>query len=54
VIRSTLTEHGITQLTWDHPPSEPTRTTTPEALPLVERLQKLYPEPPDIVENPPA
>jgi len=54
VIRSSLIEHGITQLTWDHPPSEPTRTTTPEALPLVERLQKLYPEPPEIVENPPA
>ena len=43
VIRETLQEHGITQLTWDHPPSEPTRSTTPEAEPLVERLQKLYP-----------
>ena len=30
VIRSTLAEHGITQLTWDHPPSESTRATTPE------------------------
>ena len=48
VIKSTLAEHGITQLTWDHPPSEPTLQTTPEALPLVERLQKLYPDPPDI------
>lgn len=52
VIRSTLTEHGITQLTWDHPPSEPTRDTTPEALPLVDRLQKLYPDPPDIADKP--
>lgn len=43
VIRETLEEQGITQLTWDHPPSEPTRSTTPEAEPLVERLQKLYP-----------
>jgi hypothetical protein len=52
VIRSTLAEHGITQLTWDHPPSEPTRQTTPEALPLVERLQKLYPASPDIADDP--
>ena len=53
VIRSTLSEHGIAQLTWDHPPSEPTRGTTPEALPLVERLEKLYPSPPDIADDPP-
>ena len=52
VIRSTLNEHGITHLTWDHPPSEPTRPTTPEALPLVERLQQLYPDPPDITDKP--
>ena len=50
VIKSTLAEHGITQLSWDHPPSAPTRQTTPEALPLVERLQKLYPAPPDIAD----
>ena len=53
VIKNTLAEHGITQLSWDHPPSAPTRQTTPEALPLVERLQKLYPAPPDIAEDPP-
>jgi hypothetical protein len=53
VIRSTLSEHGIAQLTWDHPPSEPTRATTPEALPLVERLEKLYPSSPDIADDPP-
>jgi hypothetical protein len=51
VIKSTLAEHGITHLTWDHPPSEPTRQSTPEALPLVERLQKLYPAPPDIADD---
>ena len=47
VIQQTLKEQGISQLTWDHPPSEPTRNTTPEAEPLVERLQKLYPIEPD-------
>ena len=47
VIQQTLQEQGISQLTWDHPPSEPTRSTTPEAKPLVERLQKLYPIEPD-------
>jgi hypothetical protein len=50
VIQSTLTEHGITRLTWDHPPSDPTRQTTPEALPLIERMQKLYPDAPDIAD----
>jgi hypothetical protein len=53
VIKGTLAEHGVTQLTWDHPPSTPTRQTTPEALSLVERLQKLYPAPPDIADDPP-
>ena len=42
-IRRLLTEAGITTLRWDHPVSEPTRPSTPEALPLIERLQKLYP-----------
>jgi hypothetical protein len=46
-IRTILTEAGITTLRWDHPPSEPTRASTPEALPLIERLQKLYPASPD-------
>lgn len=50
-IRGLLTEAGITIVTWEHPVSEPTRTSTPEALPLIERLQKLYPDPPDI-QNP--
>ena len=42
-IQTMLADAGITTLTWDHPPSDPTRQTTPEALPLIERLQKLYP-----------
>jgi hypothetical protein len=46
VIRSLLNEGGIRVITWDHPPSETTHTSTPEALPLIERLQKLYPKPP--------
>ena len=50
-IRSVLTEAGISTLQWDHPPSEPTRTSTPEALPLIERLQKLYPASPDIADD---
>lgn len=43
IIRATFEEYGFTELTWDQPPSPPTRDTTPEALPLVERLEKLYP-----------
>ena len=50
-IRSLLTEAGIHTLTWDHPPSEPTRTSTPEALPLIERLNKLYPDSPEIADS---
>jgi hypothetical protein len=42
-IQTMLADAGVTTLTWDHPPSDPTRETTPEALPLIERLQKLYP-----------
>lgn len=50
-IRLLLLEAGITRLTWDHPPSVPTRPSTPEALPLIERLQTFYPEPPDIADR---
>lgn len=49
-IRRALAEHGITRLTWDHPPSAPTRATTPEARPLIDRLQKLYPDTPDVAD----
>ena len=52
LIRSTLNERGITVLRWDHPPSAPSRTSTPEALPLVERVQQLYPASSDIPEGP--
>ena len=50
-IRSLLTEARLPTLRWDHPPSEPTRSSTPEALPLIERLQKLYPAPPDSADR---
>jgi hypothetical protein len=40
-----LSEAGIHTLTWDHPPSEPTRTSTPEAQILIDRLEHLYPHP---------
>jgi hypothetical protein len=43
IIRVGLTEAGIRTLAWEHPPSEPTRTSTPEAQPLIERLDQLYP-----------
>jgi hypothetical protein len=43
VIRRLLVDAGIATIRWDHPPSEPTRTSSPEALPLIERLQQLYP-----------
>jgi hypothetical protein len=49
-IRSILREAGIHTITWDHPPSEPTRSSTPAAQPLIDRLQQLYPEGPDIVD----
>lgn len=52
-IRALLGDAGITTLTWDHPPSEPTRSSTPQAKPLIERIQKLYPGPPEIVDPPP-
>jgi hypothetical protein len=47
VIRQTFQEHGFSELTWEHSPSEPSRESTPEVQPLVERIQKLYPPPED-------
>ncbi|HEX6725800.1 MAG TPA: hypothetical protein VF078_00510 [Nitrospira sp.] len=46
-IRVGLMEAGIQTLAWDHEPSEPTRTSTPEAKPLIERLAQLYPQRPE-------
>lgn len=39
VIRRTLNEHGYSQLTWEHEPSEPTQSTSPDAQPLIDRLK---------------
>lgn len=52
-IRRLFAEASITQLTWDHPPSEPTRQSTPEAKPLIDRLQQFNPERPDVVDHDP-
>ena len=49
-IRSLLADVDIRTLTWDHPVSEPTHQSTPEAKPLIDRLGRLYPEPPEIVD----
>jgi hypothetical protein len=49
-IRSLLADIDIRTLTWDHPVSEPTHQSTPEAKPLIDRLGRLYPEPPEIVD----
>ena len=43
IIRVGLTEAGIRILAWDHPSSEPTRTSTPEAQPLIDRLNQFHP-----------
>jgi hypothetical protein len=48
VIRHTFEEHGISELTWEQQPSEPSRESTPQVIPLVERIQKLYPPPDDV------
>jgi len=43
-IRSLLIEAGIPILRWNHPVSPPTRKSSPEALPLIERFGQLYPD----------
>lgn len=53
LIRGTLNESGISRLEWDHAPSAPSQESTPAALPLIERLQQLYPGPPDVPDHPP-
>ena len=52
VISQTFEEYGFIELTWEHPPSEPTRESTPEARPLVERLQQW--DPPSDELKPPS
>jgi len=49
-IRSLLAESGFTRVQWDHPPSEPSRPSTPAAKPLIDRLHKLYPDPPHVAD----
>ena len=51
-IRSLLSDAGITHLVWDHPVSDPTRESSPAAQPLIDRLGRLYPERPDVVDPP--
>jgi len=43
-IRQIFADAGVTELTWDHVPSEPSRPSSPAAEPLIDRLQKLYPD----------
>ncbi len=50
-IRVALMEAEIQTLAWDHASSEPTRTSTPEAMPLIERLAQLYPRPPEETDS---
>jgi hypothetical protein len=51
-IRSLLLDANITTLVWDHPVSEARMNSTPEALPLIDRLGQLYPDHPTIVDPP--
>lgn len=52
-IRSLLAEADIPVVMWDHPVSDATRNSSPEALPLIERFGQLYPEKRDPVDLPP-
>ncbi len=54
VIRQTFEEHGIFELIWEHSPSEPSRQSTPEVRPLIERIQKLYPPPGEAESSSPS
>jgi hypothetical protein len=49
-IRVGLTEAGIHTLAWDHPPSEPTHTSTPAAQVLIDRLAHLFPHPSEVTD----
>lgn len=52
MIKKTLKEEGITHLTWEESPSEPTQSTSPDAQPLVERLQRWNPTNQDSSDGP--
>ena len=45
VICGTLNAQGYSQMIWDHVPSEPTQSTSPDAKPLIDRLQYWDPTP---------
>ena len=49
-IRSLLQDANISTLVWDHPVSAPRMNSTPEALPLIDRLERLYPDTPGNVD----
>ena len=51
-IRSLLHDANIPTLVWNHPVSDPRMNSTPEALPLIDRLRQLYPDSPTIVDPP--
>ena len=51
-IRSLLLDAHIPTLVWDHPVSDPRMNSSPEALPLIDRLGQLYPDRPTIVDPP--
>lgn len=51
-IRSLLIQADIHTLVWDHPVSEPTRESTPEVRPLIDRLDQLYPSDAGIIDPP--
>ena len=52
VIRNTFTEYECEQLTWDHAPSHPTQSTSPDAKSLIDRLQHWDPSNPPPVDGP--
>ena len=53
VICGTLNAQGYSQMIWDHVPSEPTQSTSPDAKPLIDRLQYWDPAHPPPVDEPP-
>lgn len=49
-IRSLLLDANIVTLMWDHPVSAARMISTPEAIPLIDRLGQLYPDHPTVVD----